>query len=75
MATSVDLSPETEERIDFLAAHTGRSKSLLLSQIIESGLEDVGDYYLASEVLERVRSGRERTHTAAEVRRELDLDD
>ena len=75
MATSVDLSPETEERIDFLAAHTGRSKSLLLSQIIESGLEDVEDYYLASEVLERVRSGREHTHTAAEVRRDLALDD
>lgn len=75
MATSVELSSETEERLGFLSAHTGRSISSLLREIIESGLEDVEDYYLAHEVLERIRSGREHTHTAAEVRRELALDD
>ena len=33
------------------------------------------DYYLAAEVLERLRQGRERVHAATDVRRDLGLDD
>ena len=33
------------------------------------------DYYLAASVLERVRKGQEQVHTAADVRRDLGLDD
>ncbi len=75
MATSVQLSPEAEERLDFLASRTGRSKSFLLREIIECGLDDIEDYYLAAEVLERIRDGQEKFHTASEVRRDLSLDD
>ena len=75
MTTSVELSPESEERLDFLATYTGRSKSMLLNEIIESGLNDAEDYYLAVKVLERIRSGKERVYTSAEVRRDLALDD
>ena len=66
--------PESEKRLDLLAARTGRSKSILLKEIIERGLEDTEDYYLAHQVLERVRSGQETTYSAAEVRRDLALD-
>ena len=74
MATPVELSPESEKRLDLLAARTGRSTSILLKEIIERGLEDIEDYYLAHQVLERVRSGQETTYSAAEVRRDLALD-
>ena len=33
------------------------------------------DYYLAADVLERVRKGQVQVYSAAEVRRELGLDD
>ena len=75
MATSIRLAPETEQRLDFLAAQTGRTKAYYLRKLIEQGLEDLEDYYLAAEVLERVRAGREEVHAAAQVRKDLGLDD
>jgi RHH-type rel operon transcriptional repressor/antitoxin RelB len=74
MATSVRLDPETEKRLDFLASQTGRTKAYYLREIIELGLEDLEDYYQAAGVLERVRKGQEAVHSAAEVRKDLGLD-
>ena len=64
-----------EQRLDFLAAQTGRPKSFYLREMIERGLEDVEDYYLAVDVLERLRQGQEQVYSAAEVREALGLDD
>ena len=75
MATSIRLAPEIERRLESLAAHTGRAKTYYLNEMIERGIEEVEDYYLAAEVLERVRSGTESVYSAEEVRRSLDLDD
>lgn len=75
MATSIRLEPETEQRLDFLAAQTGRTKAYYLRQIIEQGIEELEDYYLAADVLERVRKGQEPVHSAAAVRADLGLDD
>ncbi|HXG28752.1 MAG TPA: DUF6290 family protein [Nevskiales bacterium] len=75
MATSIRLPPETEKRLDFLAEQTGRTKAFYLREIIERGLEDMEDYYLAADVLERVRKGREKTHSAADVKKRLGLED
>lgn len=75
MATSIRLAPETEQRLEFLASHTGRTKAYYLREIIEQGIEDLEDYYLAAEVLERVRKGQEKVHPAADVRRDLGLED
>ena len=75
MATSIRLAPETERRLDFLAARTGRTKAFYLRELIERGIEDLEDYYLAAEVLERIRKGEETVHSAADVRRDLALDD
>ena len=74
MATSIRLAPETEKRLNFLAAQTGRTKAYYLRQIIEQGIEDMEDYYLAADVLERVRKGEEAVHPAADVRADLGLD-
>jgi RHH-type rel operon transcriptional repressor/antitoxin RelB len=75
MPTSIRLSPDVEARLNHLAASTGRSKAFYLREIIERGLEDIEDYYLASQVLERVRAGGERVYSADAVRKELGLDD
>jgi len=75
MATSIRLSAEAEKRLDFLAAQTGRTKAFYLRQIIENGLDDLEDYYLAADVLERVRQGKEKIYSSAEVRRDLGLDE
>ncbi len=75
MPTSIRLSAKAEERLDFLAAQTGRTKAFYLRQIIESGLDDLEDYYLAADVLERVRRGEEKTESSAQVRAGLGLDD
>lgn len=75
MATSIRLDQETERRLDLLAATTGRTKAYYLRQMIAQGLEDLEDYYLAADVLERVRKGKESVHSSAEVRSQLVLDD
>jgi RHH-type rel operon transcriptional repressor/antitoxin RelB len=75
MATSVRLSPDAEKRLALLASKTGRTKAFYLRTIIERGLEEMEDYYLAADVLERVRSGQEKTYSSAEVRKRLGLAD
>jgi RHH-type rel operon transcriptional repressor/antitoxin RelB len=75
MATSIRLAPDMEQRLDFLASHTGRSKSYYLREIIAQGIEYMEDYYLAADVLERVRKGQEKVYSSTEVRKDLGLDD
>ena len=75
MASSLRLAPETEQRLDYLASQTGRTKAFYLREIIENGIEEMEDYYLAADVLERVRKGKEKVHSAADVRKDLGLGD
>lgn len=75
MPTTIRLSCEAESRLDFLSSSTGRTKSFYLREIIEKGLDEMEDYYLAADVLEKVRKGQEVVHTATDVRNELGLVD
>ena len=75
MPTSIRLAADMEQRLDFLASHTGRTKAYYLREIISQGIEDLEDYYFAADVLERVRKGQERVHSAADVRKDLGLND
>jgi RHH-type rel operon transcriptional repressor/antitoxin RelB len=43
--------------------------------MIEKGLDDLEDYYLAADVLERVRQGKEEIYSSAQVRTDLGLGD
>lgn len=72
MPTSIRLPPEIESRLNALAARTGRSKAFYLRELVERGLEDIEDYYLAEEVMERVRRGEEEILTHEEFWRGLD---
>lgn len=75
MATSIRLSPELEKRLDFLADQTGRTKAYYLREMIEHGLDEMEDYYLAAEVLARVRMGKEKVYSSERVRKDLGLED
>jgi RHH-type rel operon transcriptional repressor/antitoxin RelB len=75
MATSIRLDSDTEDRLNHLAAQTGRTKAYYLRELVARGLEDLEDYYLAASTLERVRKGEETVHTAESVRHELGLED
>lgn len=75
MTISVRLPPETEARLDALARQTGRTKTFYLQEMIERGLEDMEDYYLAAEAVTRVRKGEEKVFSSATVRTQLGLED
>ncbi len=72
MPTSVRLTPEVEERLNALAAKTSRSKAYYLREIIERGLEDVEDYYLAVEAVERLKRGEDEIISGEEFWRGLE---
>ena len=75
MPTSVRLPDEIEHRLDVLAKQTGRTKAYYIREMIVGHIDEMEDYYLAAEALERVRKGEDRTFTAEEVRRDLGSDD
>ncbi len=60
MATVISLTPEAERRLEILESRTGRSKGFYIDEIVERGLDDIEDYYLAHQVPERVKRGEER---------------
>ena len=63
MASTIQLAPEAEQRIDYLVSKTGRTKGFFLGEIIKRGLEDVEDYYLAADLLEGVQKGTETVYS------------
>ncbi len=75
MATSIRLNPVIEQRLDHLAAQTGRTKAYYLRELVTNGLDDLEDYYLAAVTMERVRKGEEKVYSAEQVRDDLGLDD
>ena len=72
MPTSVRLSADAEKRLEVLSVKTGRSKAYYLREMIERGLEDIEDYYLAAEIMERIKRGEEEVLTSEEFWRGLD---
>lgn len=72
MPTSVRLPEEAETRLNALVQRTGRTKAYHLRELVERGLEDLEDYYLAVEVMERVRRGEEEILSGEEFWRDLD---
>ncbi len=73
MPTAIQLTPDTKQQINFPMSQTGRSKAFYLRELIERGIEDLEDYYLAIDVLERVLTGTEPVYSATEVRETLKI--
>ena len=75
MPTSIRLDAATEQRLNHLTRSTGRSKAFYLRELVARGLEDLEDYYLAENTMQRVRNGEEATYSLDDVERELGLAD
>ena len=71
MTVSIRLDPELERRLSNLAMQTGRTKSYYLRMIIESGLDDIEDFYMADAIMKRISKGNELIYDAAQVRKGL----
>lgn len=74
MPTSIRLDPATEERLEKLAAATGRSKAFYLRELIEAGIDDMEDAYLGAAALEAHRRSGEATIPLDQVMRNLGLE-
>jgi RHH-type transcriptional regulator, rel operon repressor / antitoxin RelB len=74
MPISIRLPDDIDRRLDFLASQTGRPKAFYIREALAGKIDDLEDYYLAADVLERIRKGQEATYSSAEVRKDLGLD-
>jgi RHH-type rel operon transcriptional repressor/antitoxin RelB len=66
------IDPETEKRLEALAARTGRTKSFYAREAILAQLEDLEDFYLAEDRLKDFRA--EDAISLADLKAELDLE-
>ena len=69
MPTSIRLTPSVEARLDNLAQKTGRTKAFYLRELVERGLQDLEDDYLANEVFNRVQQGQEEVLSSERVKK------
>jgi RHH-type rel operon transcriptional repressor/antitoxin RelB len=69
------LPKDLEDRLDALAAATGRTKSFYARQAIVEHLDDLEDIYLAEQRLTELRAGRVRAVPVENVLREHGLAD
>jgi len=58
---AIRLPQSIEKRLEKLARRTGRTKTYYVREAILQHLEDLEDVYAAELVLERIRSGEEKT--------------
>lgn len=74
MVITVELDRDTDQRLEELAARTGKSKAEHAAEILKYGIEDVEDYYSALEVTKRIERGEEKVYSLEEVIRDLGLE-
>jgi len=76
---ALELSAETESRLEAHARLSGRSTAECIRALIEDYLQeteyDAVAYQQAAQILSDIRSGREKTYPLREVMREFDVDD
>ena len=58
-----------------MAENTGRSKTSYIREMIVHHIDEMEDYYLAANVVERLHRGKGRTYTTQELHQDLGLDD
>lgn len=70
---SFEIPPELEKRLEYLAKKTGKQATYLLKEALAQHIEEMEDYYLAQETLEKVRAGTMEVRAFGEWEREDDL--
>ncbi len=72
---AIRLAPEIEERLEALAARTGRTKTFYAREAILEHIDDLEDLYLAEQRLGEVRENRSETISLQYVIKSYDLAD
>ena len=72
---SLRLPDDVSERLERLAARTGRSKTFYMTEAIIEHLSDLEDIYLAEKRLEDIRSGKTKTVPLEDVMKAHGLED
>jgi RHH-type rel operon transcriptional repressor/antitoxin RelB len=72
---AVRIPDETYDRLQNMAAKTGRTATFYIRQAIDAHLDDLEDLYLAEEVLGRREKGQSKTISLDQLSRDLGLDD
>lgn len=75
MPISIRLPEDLEKRLNFLARQTKRTRTFYILEALQAKIDDLENYYLAADVLERLRKEKETIHDTGEVRHNLGLDD
>jgi RHH-type rel operon transcriptional repressor/antitoxin RelB len=75
MATSIELDPAIDARLDQLASSTGRSKEFFLHELIAHGIDEIEDIHLAYLEIERLQRGEFTTRSIDAVSADLGPDD
>jgi RHH-type transcriptional regulator, rel operon repressor / antitoxin RelB len=73
MPTTIRLRPETEKRLNGLAAFTGHTRSFHIREMIESSIDDFEAACRADATLERILKGEEKVHALEKVNRKFGL--
>lgn len=72
--TAIRLPDHVYERLNTLAANTGRSASYYIREAIETHLDDLEDAYLGEKILRRVQNGEGPTYSLDQVEAGFGLD-
>lgn len=60
-------------RLISLSEQTGRTKSYYVRAALEEKLQEMEDYFLAMESLEKVETGKSKTWSQADIENDVDL--
>lgn len=75
MSVSLRLPDDLTQRLNHLAAKTGRTKTFYMLEAIKQHIDDLEDLYLAEQRLLDVRAGRSMTYSINDVEHRLGLAD
>lgn len=75
MPLSIRLPRDVEDRLDILAARTGRSKTFYVTEAIREHLADIEDVYFAEQRLIDIEQGRSKTIPLEELMKQHGLED
>lgn len=70
---SIRLEDEIDQRLQFLANETGRTKTFYVREAVLEHLEALEDAFMADKVVAKVRNGEEETFSLKEAMSRLNL--
>lgn len=70
---AIRLPSDIEERLSFLAEHTGRTKTFYAREAILRYIEDLEDIYIAEKRLADIRAKKSQVISSEEMERRLGL--